>query len=77
MIENPAELNQKLTSIFILFFSFSSSIVTFPSFCSSPTFTLMIKDIPGILETGLFINMVEKAYFGKSDGSVTTRVCKK
>lgn len=26
--------------------------------------------IPGVIETGLFINMAEKAFFGMPDGSV-------
>lgn len=30
-----------------------------------------IKMIPGVIETGLFINMAKVAYFGNSDGSVT------
>jgi len=29
-----------------------------------------IKLIPGVVETGLFVNMAEKAYFGMEDGSV-------
>lgn len=29
-----------------------------------------IKMIPGVIETGLFIDMANKAYFGNSDGSV-------
>lgn len=29
--------------------------------------------IPGVVETGLFINMAQKAYFGMSDGSVRER----
>ena len=29
-----------------------------------------IMMIPGVLDTGLFINMVKKAYFGKEDGSL-------
>eukprot|EP00118_Oscarella_pearsei_P016593 m.159418 g.159418 ORF g.159418 m.159418 type:complete len:260 (+) comp38767_c0_seq7:21-800(+) len=29
--------------------------------------------IPGVVETGLFINLAHKAYFGKSDGSVGVR----
>ena len=32
-----------------------------------------IKMIPGVVETGLFVNMAEKAYFGMSDGTVTER----
>lgn len=30
-----------------------------------------ISLIPGVVETGLFVNMASKAYFGMSDGSVT------
>uniref|UniRef100_A0A0C9QG61 ribose-5-phosphate isomerase n=2 Tax=Fopius arisanus TaxID=64838 RepID=A0A0C9QG61_9HYME len=30
-----------------------------------------IKMIPGVVETGLFINMAKKAYFGMADGTVT------
>lgn len=29
-----------------------------------------ISLIPGVIETGLFINMVEKAFFGMPDGSI-------
>lgn len=29
--------------------------------------------MPGVLETGLFVNMAEKAYFGLADGSVTEK----
>ena len=29
-----------------------------------------LKLIPGVVETGLFVNMAKKAYFGMSDGSV-------
>ncbi|XP_074659833.1 ribose-5-phosphate isomerase-like [Tubulanus polymorphus] len=32
-----------------------------------------LKMIPGVVETGLFVNMAEKAYFGMKDGSVKTR----
>lgn len=32
-----------------------------------------IKMIPGVVETGLFINMAKTAYFGQADGSVTVR----
>lgn len=31
---------------------------------------ITIKMIPGVIETGLFINMAEVAYFGMEDGSV-------
>lgn len=34
-----------------------------------------LKSISGIVETGLFINMTIKAFFGQADGSVTSR-CK-
>lgn len=30
--------------------------------------------IPGIVETGLFIDMAEKVYFGNKDGSVTEKL---
>lgn len=30
--------------------------------------------LPGVVETGLFPGMAEKAYFGQADGSVVTRV---
>lgn len=30
-----------------------------------------IKMIPGVIETGLFIDMAKLAYFGNADGSVT------
>ncbi|KAK2494671.1 hypothetical protein MC885_002964 [Smutsia gigantea] len=32
-----------------------------------------IKMIPGVVDTGLFINMAERVYFGMQDGSVTMR----
>uniref|UniRef100_A0A8C6WEA4 Ribose-5-phosphate isomerase n=1 Tax=Neogobius melanostomus TaxID=47308 RepID=A0A8C6WEA4_9GOBI len=32
-----------------------------------------IKMIPGVVETGLFVGMAERAYFGMEDGSVKTR----
>jgi len=32
-----------------------------------------LKDIPGIVETGLFISMASKVYFGQEDGSVKSR----
>ena len=34
-----------------------------------------LSSIPGVVETGLFINMAFKAFFGQADGSVTCRVC--
>lgn len=34
---------------------------------------LKIISIPGVVETGLFVNMAEKAYFGLNDGSVSQR----
>lgn len=32
-----------------------------------------IISIPGVVETGLFVNMAQKAYFGLKDGSVRER----
>lgn len=32
-----------------------------------------IKLIPGVVETGLFVNMANKAYFGQDDGTVVER----
>ncbi|XP_053314112.1 ribose-5-phosphate isomerase [Spea bombifrons] len=32
-----------------------------------------IKMIPGVVDTGLFINMAERVYFGMADGTVTVR----
>ena len=32
-----------------------------------------IKMIPGVVETGLFIDMTSKVYFGCQDGSVSTK----
>lgn len=34
---------------------------------------LQIISIPGVVETGLFVNMAEKAYFGMNDGTVSQR----
>jgi ribose 5-phosphate isomerase A len=31
-----------------------------------------LKQLPGVLETGLFINMVDKVFFGQPDGSIIT-----
>jgi len=33
-----------------------------------------IRGIVGVVETGLFVGMAEKAFFGREDGSVTSRV---
>ena len=33
-----------------------------------------LKEIPGIIENGLFIGMVHKAYFGQLDGTVSVQV---
>jgi ribose 5-phosphate isomerase len=35
-----------------------------------------LKLMPGIIEVGLFCNMVEKAYFGSADGSVNIQAKK-
>lgn len=35
-----------------------------------------ILAIPGVVETGLFINMAQKAYFGQADGSVQEHAVK-
>ncbi|UYV73479.1 RPIA [Cordylochernes scorpioides] len=32
-----------------------------------------IKMMPGVVETGLFVDMAQKAYFGMEDGSVHER----
>lgn len=29
-----------------------------------------IRAVPGVVETGLFVSMAERAYFGQADGSV-------
>jgi ribose 5-phosphate isomerase A len=31
-----------------------------------------LKTVPGILETGLFVNMTDQVYFGMQDGTVST-----
>lgn len=33
-----------------------------------------LKSLPGVVETGLFIGVAEKAYFATSDGDVTERM---
>lgn len=33
----------------------------------------LITNMPGVIETGLFVNMASVAYFGMEDGSVETR----
>ncbi|MHA1776473.1 MAG: ribose 5-phosphate isomerase A [Promethearchaeia archaeon] len=38
------------------------------------TLNKQLKLIPGVVETGFFIGMAVKAYFGQADGTVTTRV---
>ena len=32
-----------------------------------------LSKLPGIVESGLFVRMAEKAFFGQADGSVTSR----
>jgi ribose 5-phosphate isomerase A len=32
-----------------------------------------LREIVGIVETGLFVGMAQKAYFGNTEGQVTTR----
>ena len=34
-----------------------------------------LVNIPGVIGTGLFINMAEKVFFGQDDGNITSR-CK-
>ncbi|WP_457558039.1 ribose 5-phosphate isomerase A [Candidatus Harpocratesius sp.] len=34
---------------------------------------LQLKKIPGVVETGLFVGMAVKAFFGQKDGTLTTR----
>jgi ribose 5-phosphate isomerase A len=34
---------------------------------------LQLRSIPGVIMTGLFVGMVERAYFGQADGSVAMR----
>jgi len=36
----------------------------------------LLRTIPGILETGLFVGMARQIYFGHDDGTVTTRSVK-
>lgn len=38
-----------------------------------PAVNARLIAIPGVVETGLFIGMAKKVYFGNQDGSVTTR----
>jgi len=38
-----------------------------------PVLNQQLKMLAGVVETGLFINMAVKAYFGQEDGSVTVR----
>lgn len=35
-----------------------------------------VKLVPGVVETGIFANMIHKAYFGELDGTVNTRLSK-
>ena len=42
-------------------------------YISSWTLNIILLSFVGVIETGLFINMASKAYFGMPDGSVTSR----
>ncbi|KAF2069299.1 hypothetical protein CYY_009380 [Polysphondylium violaceum] len=44
-----------------------------PPLSNIPQLAIDIKMIPGVVETGLFINMAKKVYFGQKDGSTTSR----
>lgn len=37
---------------------------------------IAIKMIPGVVETGLFVNMCQKAYFGQAEGNIVERLPK-
>ena len=39
-----------------------------------PTVNGRLIAIPGVVETGLFIRMAKKAYFGNQDGTIGNRV---
>jgi ribose 5-phosphate isomerase A len=38
-----------------------------------PALEAKLRNIVGIVETGLFVNMAQKAYFGNENGEVTCR----
>ncbi|EGC29910.1 ribose-5-phosphate isomerase [Dictyostelium purpureum] len=44
-----------------------------PPLQNIPQLAIDIKMIPGVVETGLFINMAKKLYFGQKDGSVISK----
>jgi len=46
---------------------------TFPTIDDPSSLELSIRSIVGVICTGLFIGMADKAYFGQPDGTVTTR----
>ncbi|XP_005107137.1 ribose-5-phosphate isomerase isoform X2 [Aplysia californica] len=41
-----------------------------------PAVERTIRDVPGVVETGLFLNMAAAAYFGTADGNVLVRTSK-
>jgi ribose 5-phosphate isomerase A len=47
--------------------------VVFPALDDPAALDRAITLIPGVTETGLFVGMAAKAFFGQADGSVTTR----
>ena len=38
-----------------------------------PAISARLIGIPGVVETGLFIGMAKKAYFGNQDGTISNR----
>ena len=61
----------------VRFFLFSANIILFTYNNSHILFYPIVIEgfkIPGVIETGLFVNMAFKAYFGMPDGTVQTRL---
>ncbi|CAH0473905.1 unnamed protein product [Peronospora belbahrii] len=48
--------------------------VNFGEISDPKTLCNHLKLLPGVVEVGLFCGMAQKAYFGQTDGSITTRV---
>ena len=48
--------------------------VDFGEVLDVPSLDAKLQSIVGVVETGLFVGMCQKAYFGTQDGSVKLRV---
>jgi len=61
------------TGNFIVDFKIENLFQSPESLHSPKSLEASLKTIPGILETGLFIGMAHQIYFGREDGTVTSR----